>query len=163
MQCAAKSKRTGDRCNGKAVAGSDKCRMHGGKGSGRPPVHGRYSKAFARHPELLAAYETMRDDPALEETKNEIALLRALLAQYVEKFGSSLLRPDALSVVQGLAGDITKAVERRHKIEHGEKVTITVKDYEAFLARTVALTEEFFGAHPRYEAFLLALKAPTDE
>lgn len=159
MQCAASSKRTGERCNGKAVSGSDKCRMHGGKGSGRPPIHGRYSQAFQKHPELLAAYEAMRDDPHLEETRNEIALLRALLAQYVERFGSSLLRPDAMGVVQGLAGDITKAVERRHKIEHGEQVTITVRDYEAFVARTLDTAATFFKGHPSFPAFLDALEA----
>lgn len=31
-QCAAKSKRSGERCKGQAVTGSDKCRMHGAGG-----------------------------------------------------------------------------------------------------------------------------------
>jgi hypothetical protein len=39
-----------------------RCRMHGGKSTGRPPIHGRYTKA------------------AIDERRHYRALIRALLA-----------------------------------------------------------------------------------
>lgn len=49
-QCAAKTKRTGERCKGQAVTGSDKCRMHGlgAKTRARELADERASQALAR-------------------------------------------------------------------------------------------------------------------
>lgn len=42
-RCGAKCRRTGQPCRQPAMK-NGRCKMHGGK-SGRPPIHGRYSKA----------------------------------------------------------------------------------------------------------------------
>jgi glucans biosynthesis protein len=43
-RCGAKT-RKGTPCQAPAIRGKARCRMHGGKSPGRPPIHGRYSKA----------------------------------------------------------------------------------------------------------------------
>jgi hypothetical protein len=41
--CGANCRTTGKPCRNWAMA-NGRCRMHGGKSTGRPPVHGRYTK-----------------------------------------------------------------------------------------------------------------------
>lgn len=43
-RCGAKTRR-GTPCQSPAVRGKKRCRMHGGKSTGRPPIHGRYMQA----------------------------------------------------------------------------------------------------------------------
>lgn len=145
QQCTARSQRSGERCRGWAVPGKTVCYQHGGApGIGRPVVHGRYSQAFQRSPALQALYEAMRDDPKLAETANEIAVLRALLHRYLDQYGESL-HPEALRIVQDFAEGITRAVERRHKMEHGDQLTITVHDWQAFVAGALTVIREVYG------------------
>ncbi len=46
VRCGAKTRgeRAGRTCLAFPVRGETRCRMHGGKGSGRPPTHGRRTK-----------------------------------------------------------------------------------------------------------------------
>jgi hypothetical protein len=59
-RCGAHCRTTGKPCRGPAMA-NGRCRMHGGRG-GRPPMHGRYSKA------------------AVEQRREVRALIRAVSA-----------------------------------------------------------------------------------
>jgi hypothetical protein len=43
-RCGART-RSGNTCQAPAVRGKWRCRMHGGKSTGRPPIHGRYTQA----------------------------------------------------------------------------------------------------------------------
>lgn len=43
-RCGAHSRRTGHPCKSPAMS-NGRCRMHGGKATGRPIIHGRYTKA----------------------------------------------------------------------------------------------------------------------
>jgi hypothetical protein len=43
-RCGAKARTTGQPCKGWAMK-NGRCRMHGGKSTGRPIIHGRYTKA----------------------------------------------------------------------------------------------------------------------
>jgi hypothetical protein len=43
-RCGAKT-RQGHPCKAPAVRGKARCRMHGGRSTGRPPIHGRYTQA----------------------------------------------------------------------------------------------------------------------
>ncbi len=47
LRCGAHARTTGKPCKSPAMA-NGRCRMHGGKSTGRPPIHGRYSKAAVR-------------------------------------------------------------------------------------------------------------------
>lgn len=48
LQCAAKSKRTGQQCRAPAIAGKTTCRFHGGKSTGPRTPEGRQRCAQAR-------------------------------------------------------------------------------------------------------------------
>lgn len=83
MQCAAKSKRTGEQCRQPAMTGRTTCYMHGGKtprGAALPQTtHGRYSKDLPTR--LAARYEEARNDPDLLNLNAEIQLTYALLTE----------------------------------------------------------------------------------
>lgn len=83
MQCTATSKRTGQRCNGKAVTGRTTCRMHGGTapiGAAHPNTkHGRRSKHLPTR--LRAAYDQAKDDPELYHLDDELALVDARITE----------------------------------------------------------------------------------
>ncbi|MCR4374133.1 MAG: hypothetical protein NUW22_04730 [Acidobacteria bacterium] len=145
----------GDPCRAYAMLGKTVCKVHGGK-AGRPITHGRYSKFLRNHPETLAAYEEMRDDPKAEETINEIAVLRALLGQWLEKFGATV-HPDAIAQSRELAEAISKAVERRYKQAHGELIRISESDLQAGLRQTLEAVREVYGSDERYQQLLAAL------
>lgn len=85
IQCNAKSKSTGERCKQPAVAGSTKCRFHGGltpRGVASPHfVHGRRSKYLPSR--LMEHYQEALDDPRLLELRDDIALLDARLAELI--------------------------------------------------------------------------------
>lgn len=42
--CGAHCRTTGQPCKNAPVTGSHRCRMHGGRKSGRPVIHGRYTQ-----------------------------------------------------------------------------------------------------------------------
>lgn len=52
-RCGAFARTTGGPCQAPAMA-NGRCRMHGGRSTGRPPIHGRYSKVtIARQREIF--------------------------------------------------------------------------------------------------------------
>jgi hypothetical protein len=44
-RCNAKSRQSGVQCKNPGLGGGGKCRFHGGASTGRPPTHGRLTKA----------------------------------------------------------------------------------------------------------------------
>ena len=44
-RCSAKSRQTGVQCKNPGLGAGGKCRFHGGASTGRPPTHGRTTKA----------------------------------------------------------------------------------------------------------------------
>jgi hypothetical protein len=44
-RCAAKSRHSGVQCKNPGLGAGGKCRFHGGASTGRPPTHGRLTKA----------------------------------------------------------------------------------------------------------------------
>ena len=60
-RCGAQARTTGKPCQSPAMA-NGRCRMHGGKSTGRPVIHGRYTKA------------------AIAQRRRDRALIRVLLA-----------------------------------------------------------------------------------
>jgi len=140
------------------VPGKTVCYQHGGAPNvGRPPTHGRYSKALAKHPEILALYEEARTDPELTETLNEIALMRAKLQHYLEKW-AQVDNPEILDTIKEYTDSISKLVERREKILHGERVTLTVEHTQAFVVRVMDLVRTIYGdGDDRFARFLREL------
>src|SRR5262245_31247121 len=80
--CNAKT-RSGKPCQGKPMP-NGRCRMHGGKGSGGPITHGRYSKiSRPRISELILQFE---QDANPIDLIPELSLLRALVQDYIERY-----------------------------------------------------------------------------
>ena len=44
-RCTAKSRQSGEQCKNPGLGAGGKCRFHGGASTGRPPTHGRLTKA----------------------------------------------------------------------------------------------------------------------
>ena len=44
-RCTAKSRQSGEQCKNPGLGGGGKCLFHGGASTGRPPTHGRMTKA----------------------------------------------------------------------------------------------------------------------
>lgn len=82
-QCTANSKRTHQRCKGRAVNGSEVCYFHGGrtpKGIASPHFkHGRYTPHLL--PQLREQYEKFKGDDELLSLTDEIALVDTLLSE----------------------------------------------------------------------------------
>lgn len=111
--CDAKAKSTGQRCKYPAVAGSTKCRFHGGltpRGVASPHFkHGRRSKYLPTR--LLARYEEAIDDPRLLELKDDIALLDARLGELMERLSTDQdVGPVRWRDLQKLIGQYEQAV-----------------------------------------------------
>lgn len=79
--CGAKC-RDGRPCTQRAMA-NGRCRMHGGKSTGAPLIHGRYSKHLKG--DLLARYERSRNDPDLLSLREEVSVLDALISEIVDE------------------------------------------------------------------------------
>jgi len=43
-RCGAKSRQTGEPCKLPGTGAGGRCRFHGGRSTGRPPIHGRFTK-----------------------------------------------------------------------------------------------------------------------
>lgn len=80
-RCGAKT-RGGTPCQRRPVAGSKRCRLHGGRtprGEALPQFkHGRYSKSLPSR--LTARYQEAMNDPELLNLRAEVALVDTLLA-----------------------------------------------------------------------------------
>lgn len=89
-QCTATSKRSGERCKGRAVNGSEVCYMHGGKtpkGAASPHFKtGKYSTALPQR--MIAAYEAATRDPELLDLKQSVALIDARLLDLLSRVDS---------------------------------------------------------------------------
>src|SRR5687768_3240460 len=119
--CGARTRQTGQPCSRPAGWGTDhaglgKCKLHGGASSGRPPIHGRYSLAHRRS--LQAKVERFLLDPTPGDLTGELALTRALLQDYLDRFASEDVRMTAedIAVIQSLIQDARRLVEAIVKI-----------------------------------------------
>ena len=77
-------KKSGGRCTQGVPAAGKRCHWHGGApGSGRPLVHGRYSKTLKG--KLLAAYQSSLADPKLMDLSETTAALDGLVRTIAER------------------------------------------------------------------------------
>jgi len=136
MQCTAKSKRTGERCKAQAVRGKDKCRMHGGS---TPVKHGLYSKYTKGI--LADRIEELKNDPALTDLREHIALMTALLTDRLE--ANPQLTEETAQGLITIAEKLTRAIERWHKVTYGEKFILQVEQVQTLIEQiTVIIRQE---------------------
>lgn len=96
--------------------GRGRCKLHGGASAGRPIEHGRYSLA---HRQALADKQrAFLSDPEPGNLAGEVALMRALLQEYLERYPAGVNPTEkTLVTIMGMVDQIGKMVERIAKIE----------------------------------------------
>ena len=92
-----------------------RCRLHGGTSPGRPIIHGRYS---LKHRQSLAdKAQQFLDDPEPGNLLSELALMRALMQDYLERFpeGAPLPAADIFRLMD-MVKEVSRLVERISRI-----------------------------------------------
>ncbi|MCH7589355.1 MAG: hypothetical protein IIC78_15165 [Chloroflexi bacterium] len=110
--CGAK-KRAGGECKNRAGKGTEhlgegRCRLHGGAGSGRPIIHGRYSLKHREN--LQAKVQKFLEDSKPGSLFDELALERALLQDLLDKVTGQIDQKTRGAIVF-LISEIRKTVE----------------------------------------------------
>lgn len=131
--------RSGTSCRRPAGWGTDhpgegKCKLHGGSATGRPIIHGRYSvKHRAALAEKVAQF---LDDPAPGDLSHELALTRALLQDYLDRFGDGQPLPyEDMSRILDIVESVGRMVERISRILNSTALTqVEVQYLQARLA-----------------------------
>lgn len=103
--------------------GEGHCKLHGGAsvGRGRPMIHGRYSvKARAAFSEK---YNRFMEDPEPGNLLSEVALLRALLQDFLDRLGKKEPSEADSVHIMNFVGAIGKEIERFARIMNQTALT----------------------------------------
>lgn len=115
--------RTGGRCGqapgwGTDHPGSGRCKLHGGKSPSGVAAqqfrHGRYSLTHRENMAIKA--QQFLNDPAPGDLASELALMRALLQTYLDRFDVSPLKLSDIQSIYAMIDTIGRMVERISKI-----------------------------------------------
>jgi hypothetical protein len=138
--------------------GEGRCKLHGGN-AGRPPKHGRYSvKAREGLEDKIWQYRE-EENPA--EQWDELALLRALLQEWLDDLGT--LDEDAVSVILDLQREIRRTLDTINKIQ--TRTALTQAEVEYLQARMADVLKTHVPKERRADAIedLKALTTPSNE
>ena len=152
-RCKATSKRSGERCKNPAVTGYDVCRIHGGKtprGIASPNYKtGLYSRYLPSgiNDKVQAFIEA---DPL--ELVSEMALLRALLAEYVGRFADMSPSARDIEILADLTERVGKFGERIGKMRNDTALTGAELTYLA--ARVADIVVKYIDDPNQQRAFV---------
>ena len=153
--CGAKT-RDGDPCKNAPVTGHARCRMHGGTSPGRPIIHGRYS--LIHRAALAAKVATFLADPRPGDLTDELALLRALLQDYLERFPDGVPLPiKDIERVLDMVDAVARLVERISRIMN--QTALTQAEVQLLQVRIVDLLVKYVSDPEQRLAFLDELGA----
>lgn len=135
QKCTGTSKRTGKKCRDWAMKGKDKCYHHGGA---TPIYHGLYSK-YAKT--LLAdKIKEAKDDPELLDITKDIAFIRSLVVNLLEKCEESgRLDGESRDKLADFTMKIGALIEKHKRVTEGYKVRIEVVGL--FIERVMEVVE----------------------
>lgn len=164
-QCTAKAKSTGEQCNRHAVTGYSVCQVHGagsvkkGRAGGAPVTVGRYS---LKHRASLAAKQAeFLADPSPGDLTDELALMRALLQDYLERYADGTSLPaQEIDRIFGMIREISQLVERIAKIL--TSTALTQAEVQYLQARIADLLNRYVTDPDERQSFLAELSAPID-
>lgn len=132
--------RDGSKCERPAGWGTNRdegrCKQHGGNG-GRPPKHGRY--AAERSESLQRKIQEYRNDPNPSEMWEELALLRAVLQEWLKEMDE--VTEDSVSVLLDLQNSIRRTLDSINKIQ--SRTALTAAEVEYLQARIADLFETY--------------------
>lgn len=141
--------RDGDPCKNWAMQ-NGRCRMHGGKSTGRPVVHGRYS--VKHRAKLAEKYRAFLEDPEPGNLLNELAMMRALFQDYLSRFDDGVPLPaDDIERLYAMLDTIGKLVERISRILNS--TALTAAEVQYLQARLADLITQYVEVDKR-ERFL---------
>lgn len=148
-QCAATSKQSGERCKKDAISGKKVCHIHGGKSPGAPIKHGQYSRYASE--KLKEKIEVFKEADPLDLT-NELALTRALLAEYLSRFDTAPLGGIDISIMSDLIDRINKTVATIVKIKNDSALTAAEVIYLA--TRCAEIVKRYIHDPTDQQAFI---------
>ena len=133
-----------------------RCRMHGGKSPGRPPINGRYS--LAHRASLAEKAERFLADPAPGDLTAELALMRALLQDFLGHFADGIpMRAEDLQFLAGMIEQVGRLVERIARIRN--QAALTQLEVQYLVARIADLTGQYIADPDARRRFLDELRA----
>jgi len=151
-RCTATAKSTGERCKNTAVDGWDVCRFHGagtpsrGTEGGAPVKHGRY--AAKRRESLQEKITEYRDDPDAAEMWEELALLRAVLQEWLAEVEQ--IDPETVGVILDLQDSIRRTLDTINKIR--TRSALTAAEVQYLQARIADLFRQYVPRSERGDA-----------
>jgi len=157
-RCTARAKTTGEQCKNPAVAGSDKCRMHGGKTprgvESASYKHGLYS-GYMSSSIGDKAQRFLEADPF--ELVSELALLRALLAEYLSRFNDGVSNPkrDDIMTLAELTERVGRFSERINKMRND--TALTGAELTFVTARVADIVVKYIDDPGKQRAFVIDL------
>lgn len=142
--CGAKTKKDGSPCKKPAGWGTDhvgigKCKLHGGAS---PVKHGLYSK-YTGH-RLAEMVDKLSNDEELLDLRKTIALQQSLILSILEKLDSGELEfnQSIAKTLNSLADKLGRNVERRQKVEEGEKYVLEVREVQNIVNQVVMIVKD---------------------
>jgi len=150
--CGAKT-RAGTPCQqvsgwGTDHVGQGRCKLHGGKSTGRPITHGRYS---LNHRTKLAEKAATFESANFGDLHAELNLLRALLQEYIDEFPDGItLKANDIGAMQSMVESIGRMEERRVKIKNDTAFGASEMQY--LVATLEQLINEFVPTDKRADA-----------
>ena len=142
--CGAKSKRTGQPCQGRAMD-NGRCRMHSGmnkddkrflpdskrKPVGAPMKHGRYSKYLKG--KLKEKVEDFVNDKDMMNLTDELAQTRAMLSRIIENLDKEKYDQDDVDNFSKLTDQVRKLTEAIIKIEIVKRYAMTPEEVQRIM------------------------------
>ena len=142
VRCTSMVKASGKRCKNFAILGSTFCHIHGGTRALAKAGRERLYSSFIESAKIKDMYESQPDDDTLPGIREELGLLRALLAQAVSKaedFNVKELKDVAKIVgeIRNLVNDCTKAEIHLGQLIDIGKVVLVVKALAEIVQRYI--------------------------
>ncbi len=133
-----------------------RCRMHGGGSPGRPLIHGRYS--LTHRAALAEKAQRFLDDPQPGDLTAELALMRALLQEYLDRFPDGQPLPvQDIERVLDMVDAVARLVERISRIMN--QTALTQAEVQLLQVRIVDLLVKYVADPAQRLAFLDELTA----
>ncbi len=157
MRCHAARKHDGERCRQYSEPDQMVCRYHGGKGSGAPMKHGRFSYALGKFGERYDA--AIEDESGLYELTDTLAIMHVAAERAAERLGehdSTEFRARALELLEAALSS-TDAKESARLLNKLRVLLREGASEDAAMADLVNIAERF--ASRKEKALDLMLKS----
>jgi len=128
-----------------------RCYRHGGASPGRPIITGRYS--LTHRAALHEKMQVFLSDPRPGDLTAELALMRALLQDYLGRYGDDVALPaQEIERIMGMVETISRLVERIARMMN--QTALTAAEVQLLQARLAELLVKYVPDPSQRLAFL---------